>query len=331
MKWIIYCALAAVVALMSACDNSTFKISADIAGMGNQNIHVVFLGDSGVSDAFIPVTDGKFKIKGNSHDMTVVGILDSQNKPLFRIAVSGGETVEVTGDINSPHHYRCKGSDAAEQWMDFERENAKLYDMADRSQLDRAIEKYVKENPKNVVSTLLLVADYSNAEAALKLLDKVAVEARPESLVMSIDRMYAVQDKVSKQIHTMMLCSLNGEFEPLVPASSGATLIYWWTDYTPSRRDDIRAIKKLSEQYGERLMVADVSLMPDTMGWRPTIKADTTQWKHYWAPGSILDQAVEPLHLRSLPVCIIADSTGRQIYRGNDIKDITSTLGKYFK
>lgn len=331
MKWIIYCALVAVVTLMSSCDNSTFKISADIAGMGNQNVHIVFMGETGVVDAFIPVNDGKFKIKGNSRDLTVVGILDSQNKPLFRVAVSGGDKVEITGDINNPHHYHCKGSDVAEEWMKFESDNAQLYDMADRTLLDRAIEKYVNENPKSMVSTLLLVADYSDAEAARKLLEKVDVEARPESLVMSIERMYLAEDKASTQLHTMMLCALGGDFEPLVPASNGATLIYWWNDYTPSRRNDIKAIKDLSSQYGDRLMVADVSLVPDTMGWRPTIKADTTQWKHYWAPGSILDPSVEPLRLRHLPVCILADSAGRQIYRGNDMKALAASLDKYFK
>lgn len=331
MKWLIYCALVAMVALTSACDNSTIKIKADIAGMGNQNVHIVFLGDSGVVDAFIPVNDGKFKIKGNSHDLTVVGVLDSQNKPLFRIAVSGGETVEVTGDINSPHHYRCKGSKEGQEWMEFESKHAELYDLADHSQLDRAIEKYVKENPKSKVSTLLLVADYSDAEAAQKLLDKIDAEARPESLVTSIDRMYAVHNKDADKLHSMMLCALGGDFEPLVPAASGATLLYLWGDYSASRRTDISSIKGLKAKFGDRLMVADISLAPDTMGWRPTIKADTTQWKHYWAPGSILDPAVESLRLRRLPVCIAADSTGRQIYRGNDLKALSTALSKYFK
>ena len=98
MKWIIYCALAVAAAMMCACDNSKFSISADIENMGNQNVHVVFLGDSGVNDTFIPTQDSKFSIEGSSQELTVVNVLDSQNKPLFRVAVRGGEKVKVTGD-----------------------------------------------------------------------------------------------------------------------------------------------------------------------------------------------------------------------------------------
>lgn len=330
MKWIVYCLLAASLAVMSACDNSTFKISADIASLGNQNVHVVFVSDQGVTDAFFPAQDGKFKIKGTCLGTTVVSVLDAMNKPLFRIAVSGGETVEVAGDYSNPHHYRCKGSKLSEAWMDFEREHADLYDRPNCAPLDSAIEKFVKQNPSNMLSTLLLVVDYSDAEQAAALLTKVDPEARPASLCQSIEQLQAAINKTSTRLHTMMLCGMNGDFEALAPAATGATLIYWWSDNRPERRNDVAAIKALDKKWGARLLIADVALCPDTTGWRPLARSDSASWNHYWAPGSILDPAVEPLHLRRLPVCIVADSTGRQLYRGNDFEQITATLTKYF-
>lgn len=323
--------LAAMVA-MSSCDNATFKVDASIEGMGNQNVHIVFLGDSGVSDAFILVTDGKFKIKGDSHQWTIVGILDSQNKPLCRFAVKGGQTVTLTGDMGKPHFYTVKGNGDAAAWMDFERENAALYDNPDRKPLDDAIAKYVKQNPGSIVSTLLLIADYSdiNSPQAHKLLQSIDPDARPESLVSSMQRMQALVDKPETRLHTMMLCGTSGDFEALVPASTGATLIYWWIDVDQKRRQDIAALRRIKDQYGSALSVADVTLRSDTAGWHSVVAGDSAHWQHYWSPGSILDPAVMNLKLRQLPLCIVADSTGKQIYRGNDITDAASVLNRYF-
>ena len=114
-----------------------------------------------------------------------------------------------------------------------------------------------------------------------------------------------------------------------LPATAKSTLIYWWTDNNNSRRENIKDIKKIAEKHGDKLQVADVTLMPDTSAWRAIIKTDSTRWNHYWAPGGILDPSVENLKLRQLPLCIVADSTGKQIYRGSDINAAATTLDKY--
>ncbi len=331
MKWIVYSAVLLVVAMMTACSGSKFKVEAEIAGLGNQNVHVVWMGDSGVVDAFIPAQEGKFAVEGSFNEPTVVSILDSHNKPLVRIVASGGDKLKVTGDFNNPHHYRCKGSDVAQEWLDFESEHAALYDMADRTQLDRAIEKYVNEHPSSLVSTLLLVIDYSDSHKAASLLDKVDMKVRSASLCESLERLKAVLNKTDNTLHSMMLCGMNGDFEAVVAAPKGATLIYMWHDNRPERRENVKSMKALSKQWGSRLTIADVSLMPDTLGWRPVVRGDSTSWNHYWAPGSILDPAVEPLHLRDMPVAIVADSTGHIMYRGKDMTAASAALEKYFK
>lgn len=316
--------------MMCACNSSTFRISADIQGMGNQNVHVVFLGDSGVNDAFIPTNDNKFKIQGSSSELTVVSILDSQNKPLFRLAVKGGETVEVTGDYNKPHHYQCKGSEVAQAWMAFESENADLYDKRG-DELDAAIEKFVKANPDNVVSALLMVFDYSDitTDKAKKLLASIDEQARPASLVASMEQMNDAMGKPAVKLRSMMLCRLGGDFEALTPSTSRSTLILWWTENNQQRREQIAAIKRMSEQYGKDLKVADVTVNPDTSAWRAIVNTDSTQWTHYWAPGGVMDQSISNLKLRRLPVCIVVDSMGRQLYRGTDMQAAQSTLNKY--
>ncbi|WP_407403165.1 hypothetical protein [Sodaliphilus sp.] len=332
MKWIIYIALAVAAAMMCACDNSKFSIVADIENMGNQNVHVVFLGDSGVHDSFIPTQDNKFGIEGNSQELTVVSVLDSQNKPLFRVAVRGGEKVKVTGDLRKPHEYECEGSETAQEWMKFEKEHAALYDTPDRTALDRAIEQYVHDNPSSVVSALLLVHDYSDqgSDQAKKLLASLDESARPASLVSSMQRLHdAATARPITQLHPMMLCGTTGDFEALQPATSRSTFIYWWLENNPARHAQVSAIRQIASKHGGDVTVADVSLAPDSIGWQYIIKSDSAAWKHYWAPGGILDPSIRDLHITSVPLCIVTDSMGRQLYRGNDIPAAQKALEKY--
>lgn len=332
MKWIIYIALAVAAAMMCACDNSKFSIVADIENMGNQNVHVVFLGDSGVHDSFIPTQDNKFGIEGNSQELTVVSVLDSQNKPLFRVAVRGGEKVKVTGDLRKPHEYECEGSETAQEWMKFEKEHAALYDTPDRTALDRAIEQYVHDNPSSVVSALLLVHDYSDqgSDQAKKLLASLDESARPASLVSSMQQLHdAATARPISQLHPMMLCGTTGDFEALQPATSRSTFIYWWLENNPARHAQVSAIRQIASKHGGDVTVADVSLAPDSIGWQYIIKSDSAAWKHYWAPGGILDPSIRDLHITSVPLCIVTDSMGRQLYRGNDIPAAQKALEKY--
>lgn len=332
MKWIIYIALAVAAAMMCACENSKFSIVADIENMGNQNVHVVFLGDSGVHDSFIPTQDNKFGIEGNSQELTVVSVLDSQNKPLFRVAVRGGEKVKVTGDLRKPHEYECEGSETAQEWMKFEKEHAALYDTPDRTALDRAIEQYVHDNPSSVVSALLLVHDYSDqgSDQAKKLLASLDESARPASLVSSMQQLHdAATARPITQLHPMMLCGTTGDFEALQPATSRSTFIYWWLENNPARHAQVSAIRQIASKHGGDVTVADVSLAPDSIGWQYIIKSDSAAWKHYWAPGGILDPSIRDLHITSVPLCIVTDSMGRQLYRGNDIPAAQKALEKY--
>ncbi len=330
MKRMVYIAVVALVAIMTSCTSSEFKVNIDISGLGNQNLHVVWMDDKGLTDAFVTAEDGKLSIGGNCHEPTVVGILDSYNKPLVRIVVTGGDNITVTGDANNPHHYRCSGNEAAQEWLAFESKHASLYDVPDRAPLDKAIEKYVAENPESLVSTLLLVVDYSDAKKASALLDKVAMKVRPASLCESVERVMAVVEKKDDTLRTMMLCGTEGDFEPVLAAQQGVTLFYMWHESRNERRENVQSMKWLSRHWGNRLTIVDVSLMPDTLGWRSVARLDSASWKHYWVPGSVLDPAVETLRLRTLPETFVTDSTGRILYRGNDMTAVNNTLEKHF-
>ena len=327
MRKTAYLLLLLATAVLASCDGSKFNVTADIKSLGNQNVRIIYLGDEGVSDQFVVAKDGKFSFEGHSSSLTVVSILEGQNETMCRFVVSGGDKIELTGDFMMPHHYQCKGNDISEQWMQFERAHSVQYESIDCTVLDDAIEEYVKKNPKSVVSTLLMAFDYSDAmtDKAKKLIASIDREAMQSGLMASIQNMQEYNNIKEVRLYTMMLCNLDGDFESVNAMSNQQTLFYWWLNNNESRRTAVREMKRILKDH-QNLRVIDINMSADTVGWRVTMRNDSTQWKHYWAPGGVMDAALNNLKIRRLPTYILTDSIGRQLYRGIDLNEIEKNI-----
>ena len=327
MRKTAYLLLLLATAVLASCDGSKFNVTADIKSLGNQNVRIIYLGDEGVSDQFVVAKDGKFSFEGHSSSLTVVSILEGQNETMCRFVVSGGDKIELTGDFMMPHHYQCKGNDISEQWMKFEREHSVQYESIDCTVLDDAIEDYVKKNPKSVVSTLLMAFDYSDAmtDKAKKLIASIDREAMQSGLMASIQNMQEYNNIKEVRLYTMMLCNLDGDFESVNAMSNQQTLFYWWLNNNESRRTAVREMKRILKDH-QNLRVIDINMSADTVGWRVTMRNDSTQWKHYWTPGGVMDAALNNLKIRRLPTYILTDSIGRQLYRGIDLNEIEKNI-----
>lgn len=317
---------------LSACSGSGFSIKTNIQNLGSQSVRIIYTGqDGGVRDEFAVAQDGRFEYEGYvGEGITIVSVFSSNNVPIFRLAVEGGDDVQVRGDFARPHCYECKGSDPSAEWMKFEHDNEEAYSANDTQTLDAAIEKYVKEHRSSVVSTLLLIADYSDLGGkGAKLLESIDEKARPQSLIDSYMALTIATEQPITQLPPMTLCGTDGQFTSLSTSTNKATVIYWWYNSGVDRHNDIVKLASLETELTPDVTFVDVSLDSDSATWHGVVSSDDTNWKHYWAPGSMLDPAVEKLHIKEMPLCIVTDSTGHQIYRGQDIDAVGKTLHKY--
>ena len=57
----------------------------------------------------------------------------------------------------------------------------------------------------------------------------------------------------------------------------------------------------------------------DTTVWKQSIRNDSSRWLQGWGAGSLASPAISRLGVRSLPFFVVADSTGKQLYRGLSI------------
>ena len=326
MKTLQYLALLLSLTMaMASCSGDSFKIDGKLANFDSGMVRVIFPTDSGMVDEWVNVDNkGKFSYQGAVADPVIVSLLDSRSHLLVMLVATSGDHIKVKGDAAQPKTIKIKGSKVNEDWQLFRDEHAAFYTDPNPSRLDAAIEKYVREHPADLLSTVLLMADYSDYSDVDKInamLKGIDVKVRPGSLVQSFEgRSMNAQTSHLPRIMALKLVKHGGDFED-VSLVDRMTFISFWANPQDNRS---ALINKLN-QVGEGIRVIDVLTESDTLRWHQTIAADPKEWKHYWAPGGPMEQDVQLLGIKTLPWYAVTDSTGLVTYSG---PSLDAALGK---
>ena len=307
----------------SCSSGDSFKIDGTLAGVEGAAVRVVFEGDSSVVDEWIQVDKkGHFSFKGQSALPVMVNIINPQGEPMVTVVAVNGDHLKLKGDATKALSIRVKGNKLNEEWQLFRDEHQAFYTDPNPSRLDAAIEKYVREHPADMLSTALLMADYSdysNAEKVKKMLEGIEAKARPESLTRSfMNNPMGYKSSNLPRLMTLTLAKHGGDFEEL-KLTDRMTLISLWANPQNDRMTALRALIEVGEENASKFQVIDILAEADTLRWHQTIANDPKEWKHYWAPGGPLEQGIQLLGITTLPWFAVTDSTGLVTYNGPDL------------
>jgi len=309
--------------MMAACNGDRFKIEGSLKGIEGAAVRIVFEGDSGIVDEWTDVDKkGHFSFNGQSAQPVIVSILNAQANTLTTIVAANGDHLKIKGDATREMAIKVKGNKLNEDWQLFRDEHQAFYTDPNPSRLDAAIEKYVHEHPSDMLSTVLLMVDYSDWSdigKVRKLVEGIEATARPKSLM----RPLMSNSLRSKNSNLPRLMSLNlvgsgGDFEEIT-LTGQMTLISLWANPQNDRMTMLRALREVDEGNAARFQVIDVLTEGDTLRWHQTISNDPTSWKHYWAPGGPIEQGLQLLGITSMPWFAVTDSTGMVTYNGPDL------------
>lgn len=326
-----------VALLAVSCKDEFFTIEGTFVDGGTQNIRVMYVTDyETLQSEWVTMTDGHFEVTGMNQDWTVVYIVNSRKEIIARAAVKDGDKMEIAGSMSDTYHTAVAGNDATEEWNRFMVENAALYMMPDRTQLNRAIEKYVTSNPDRISSTLLLLNDYANIQGTTSvdsLFKRISMEARPAGLVNNYFALSQQLDKEKsdKNVPSVMLYNSEDTITTITMARFKATLLYFWDKRDSQRRETVKDLKELYSRHGGddgRLQVVDIMMSPDTTRWKKTLEGDSATWKHYWAPGGTLSRNLVNMSVEGTPYFILVTSVGKQLYRGSSLSAVIEAADK---
>jgi len=306
-------------AALASCSSDRFKIDGEIVNLDGPVVRVVFSGDSGIVDERVDVDKkGKFSFQGMSSHPVIVSVMSIRGKSLALMVADGGDHIKVKGDAAKELSIKVKGSKINEEWQLFRDEHAAFYADPNPSRLNAAIEKFVRENPSDMLATVLLMADYcdySDRDKVVKMMKGIDAKARPESLTQAFPgNPLAYRKNNLPRLMTLMLWKHGAGFEE-IKLTGREVLISLWANPQQGReelRTKLRGILEDDENHG--LQLIDVLAESDTLQWHKNIAGE--EWPHYWAPGGPMEQGIQLLGITSLPWYAVTDSTGLVLYSG---------------
>ncbi|MGN1246858.1 MAG: DUF4369 domain-containing protein [Muribaculaceae bacterium] len=323
-KSIIALIVAAVALLCAACSSDHFTIEGAIADGGTQNVRVIYATDDGYECAWVTMQEGRFTYQGVSEELVPVWVCNQQKKVIATVLLKNGDDVKIEGSLAAPYSTKVSGTDANEEWSEFIVAHSDDFSNENYAATDAAIEEYIAANQGNVVSTLLLMGNYSdltNKKKVDALLAKIEIDARPESVMRGFYAMQAMRADLTDKdrMATMTLWSDRDSMENVRPYGTSLSIYYFWNPDDRMRYNDFHTIKDFGKELNsKRLQIVDVNLDSDTLRWKSILRNDSASWRRYWAVGGVVNNYVRSLNLTSTPYYILADSTGRMLYHGDN-------------
>ncbi len=321
----IYAIISTVIITLLCCscgDNDDFRVLGTIENLGTQNLRVAYANESAVVMVRTTAIDGKFSFTGKAPKETMLEIFTTDRAPLGVLVVKNGQSLDVKIDRTNPYNITVSGNKASEEISKFMRDNSETLSTGTPAQINAIVARYAESHTNSIASTILLLRQfdtYGHEAEADSLFRLIEPKARPDYLVAGVTAVLESQLKYNSD-QPVQATSLFTEGDSLMaynPALSSASLLTFTRERTDSLTQTLRNLAAKHKK--KRLQIVDIALNPDTATWHNAIKADSAKWIHAWVPGALANPALNQLRLPRLPYYIVADSTGRQIYRGASI------------
>lgn len=327
MKKILYLLILVATVMLSACGHSDkFVVKGTLTTGASMNLRVIYHSGGNVVSGVTAADGGRFGFEGSSAEDALVEIYDNEYHLLCRVVARNGDDIEVTVNPSDAAQYKAAGNDITERWAAFVRGSVGARTAAARN---AAVARYVTSHKSDPLSALLLMTEFDasgeGAAEADSLFGLLSAEARASGLTAGYA---AILERVTSATSHAPVAAIpyldtEGRAKIFKPRSAARTLIAVTT--LDTRRDSVAQL--LRDIHARRAAdVAEFDVDPDTLTWARSVRTDSSRWTRGWVAGSISGVAFDRLGLPGVPYLIIADSTGRQLWRGASVSEVRRRL-----
>lgn len=267
---------------------------------------------------------------------TLVYVSDasSPNNSMIVYAERGDE-IKITGDGMDMSTWGVKGNKVSERWCEWRKDAYPKKN--DKNGFEKTIEDYVRKNPSDQLSAILLLMEWNrreNPEGFVKLwntLDKNAWNQQliemcgaPDLLGVEFTTQADGKLEYAKEpgIKSLTVRSRDNGLDTLRFSQVKASILYFYSELNSSRREIADSLKILSKNYSDstKRVIVDVYMDSDSMTWVNAIRRDSLKGVvRAWQPRGLAEEDIVKMGVARLPWFIVKDKNGNETYGGDDV------------
>lgn len=340
--------LLSITLLFCACTKNEVKLSFSLDGVPQETLKLDYYASDKkkgwVVEEFVNVQQGNAQTILRTVNPTLVYLAPSAGSSSTVVFYAErGDEITISGKGSDPLFYKISGNDVTDDLTVWRLSATKAIAEAaadpakGAAALNKLVADYVKANPENPASTILLLcyynrrADEQGFEKTRKLLQGDALDPTWSSLVARAD-MVDDSPLPTKLPASMLLKTPNGC--DTLHTGKVPSILYFYRDNAPSRTDDLKTLRKLSEDYKDSAsrIICDISFEPDSSSRVFKMRSDSLRKAvRAWMPLGPSDSIARSLGVRRTPMLIVADRKGTIRYRGDDMSRASSTFRSLLK
>lgn len=276
-----------------------------------------------VENVVTPV-DGKMTMRGITRNPTVVYIFGNGRHPATVLYAERGDRLECKASSGQPSSWVFSGNGVTERltgWISTNKELLK----GDAAAVNKQVAAYVEKNHEDPVSTILLLTFYDRGEdekGFRRLWGMLSGDASKEKWTTIAGRadLLAFDGSFADIPKEFVVNSVENGADT-VRLGKVPVLLYFSRQGVTDRDLDIKALRRVSDSWPDSSgrIIADIGFDADSASRAWPVKRDSLRNAiHAWMPLGPADSTAMRLRVSRVPLFILFDAGGKEIYRGDD-------------
>lgn len=330
-------------AVATGCTKNEFYLEFSLPEEITHNYSVNYYGSSKkggfLVQATAPVQKGKYELRCVTVLPTLVYISSASHPEGIVVYAKRGEKIKITGTSANPAAWTADGNNINKRLSAWRKENADILEKGNKEEINAAVAAFVRENPSDPVSTILMETTFSrrlSPKGYLSLWNSLQGNAKERQWINLIGRADQLTPSVEWPaiLKSLYMRSAGNGIDTIITSKTNATLLFFWINAIDNRNVYFDSLQNLTKEFPDSVsrIIADVSLEPDSLSWRNFIRKDTIdKIVRFWAPQGLADSRLIKLGVPDYPYFIVYDKEGNPMYRGKETSEAFKTFRTLMK